>query len=125
LDLNYLTLAGGSAGGMLSFFASAKYVNLKETPPLFAHINLWGIPFNLEDPLSDNFPPTMIVHGKNDNMVPYKNSLIISEKLNDHGVYHELMTIEDEGHTPVSHFNDIALRIEQFLKKIEKAKSVE
>ena len=48
LDLNYLTIAGGSAGGMLSFFASAKYASLKKTPPLFAHINLWGTPFNLE-----------------------------------------------------------------------------
>ena len=125
LDLNYLTFAGGSAGGMLSFFASVKYVNLKETPPLFAHINLWGTPFNLESSLSDNFPPTIMIHGKNDNMVPYKNSLFISEKLNDLGIYHELMTIEDEGHTPVSHFNDIALRIENFLKKVKKMKSAE
>jgi len=125
LDLNYLTVAGGSAGGIISMFASAKYANLKETPYLFANIILWGSPHYLQEPLSDNYPPTLMIHGKKDKIVPYKNSLFISEKLNDLGIYHELMTIENEGHTPVSHFNDIALRIEGFLKKVEKIKSVE
>ena len=120
LDLNRLTLAGGSAGGMISIYATAKYSSTKQKPPIFANIDLWGTPFGQIKSLSDNFPPTLIVHGADDQLVPYKNSTFFSETLNKLGVYHELMTLEGEGHTPVSHFDEITSRIEAFLKKLEK-----
>ena len=122
LDLNYLTIAGGSAGGMISINASAKYSSTKQSPQLFANINLWGTPYGSVQYLTDNFPPTLMVHGTDDQSVPYKNSITFSEKLNELDIYNELMTIEGEGHTPVSHFDEIALRIVTFLKKLEQQK---
>ena len=118
LDLNYLTIAGGSMGGMISIFATTSYTHQKKTPPLFAYINLWGTPFNLEQSIPENFPPTLIVHGKKDETIPYKNTLSVSKILEGYNIYHEIMAIEDAGHTPVSHFDEIALRIKNFLKKL-------
>ena len=122
LDLSHLIMAGGSAGGMISIYATAKYSSTQKTPPIFANIDLWGSPFGQVNYLTQSFPPTLIVHGTDDQSVPYKNSLNFSEKLNELGVYNELMTIEGGGHTPVSHFDEIALRIEAFLKKLEQQK---
>jgi dipeptidyl aminopeptidase/acylaminoacyl peptidase len=86
-------------------------------PPLFAHINLWGTPFNLPKSPTKRFPSTLMVHGTDDDQVPYHNSVAIARTLERLGVYNELMTIEGVGHTPVSHFDDIVLRIERFLQK--------
>ncbi len=122
LDLNHLIIAGGSSGGMISIWAAAEYSSTQQTPAVFANIDLWGSPFGQVNHLTRDFPPALIVHGTDDQSVPYKNSITLSEKLNDLGVYNELMTIEGEGHTPVSHFDEIALRIEAFLKKPEQQK---
>jgi acetyl esterase/lipase len=45
------------------------------------------------------YPPTLLLHGTNDNDVPYEQSVILAAALKEAGVDHELVTIEGGAHT--------------------------
>ena len=48
--------------------------------------------------VSSEVPPTILVHGKKDTMVPYSNSVELYEKLKECGVDCELITYENSDH---------------------------
>ena len=48
--------------------------------------------------MSADFPPTILVHGTNDNDVAYEESANLAAELERHGVVHELVTVEGAGH---------------------------
>ena len=48
--------------------------------------------------VSSEVPPTILVHGKKDTMVPYSNSVALYEKLKECGVDCELITYENSDH---------------------------
>jgi dipeptidyl aminopeptidase/acylaminoacyl peptidase len=44
------------------------------------------------------FPPTMLLHGNADTDVPYEQSVMMAEQLQQHGVPHQLITLEKGEH---------------------------
>ncbi len=50
------------------------------------------------DLVTPDAPPTILVHGDADNVVPYENSVRLYEKLRENGVDAELITYEGQGH---------------------------
>jgi dipeptidyl aminopeptidase/acylaminoacyl peptidase len=60
-------------------------------------------------------PPTIIVHGTSDELVPYNNSVFLTNELEKKGVKNKLVTIEGAGHTPVAHMNDFIMDIAEFI----------
>lgn len=117
IDLSRLVVAGGSAGGML-------ILNLVHLPDpnrgkLAAVIDLWGTPgqvrlFKQVDPDS---PPTLIIHGTADQLVPYQLSVDFAAELQAAGVPNELLTLPDAPHTPLMHFDQIVATIANFLAR--------
>ncbi len=84
---------------------------------IIALVNLWGSP----DPLWSDYkvtrsdPPAIIVHGTEDALVSFSNSLELVNELNSAGLKNELVSIEGAGHTPASHMDVFAKKISQFL----------
>lgn len=116
-----LVLAGGSAGGML-------VTNLVHDPrrPLapadgvLALLNLWGPPFpqhRLYQHINPNCPPTLIVHGTADELVPYEYAQALAAGLQQAGIDHQLLTLPGAPHTPMAHAAQIAETIGAFLAR--------
>ena len=50
------------------------------------------------DNVTSLVPPTLLIHGAKDTMVPYSNSLRLCEALTDAGVYNQLITYPNSDH---------------------------
>ena len=48
--------------------------------------------------VTGDFPPTVMIHGTEDNDVPYESSVAMSNELTRHGVPHELISVPRAGH---------------------------
>ncbi len=48
--------------------------------------------------IDSDYPPTLLIHGDKDTDVPYQQSVNMSKKLEEHGVYNKLITVKNEGH---------------------------
>ncbi len=120
VDPSKIVMGGGSAGGMVAVnFCYRGGVDPGEWDKsgIIALVNLWGSP----DPLWSDYkvtrsdPPAIIVHGTEDALVSFSNSLELVNELNLAGVKNELVSIEGAGHTPASHMDVFAKKISQFL----------
>ncbi|WP_239616771.1 alpha/beta hydrolase [Cohnella mopanensis] len=60
--------------------------------------------------LTNQFPPTLFLHGDQDTDVPYEQSVAMNQALQKLGVDSELITIEGADHVFDQHFNDPAVR---------------
>ena len=117
IDTQRIVLAGGSAGAMLALNLAAGL------PPhlVRAVLNLWGTPppkarlFGL--PGAD-FPPTFLVHGTADQLVPIDLSIDFVNELAQAGVRYEFLTLADAPHTPLNHMDKIIRAIEKFLQDV-------
>ncbi len=56
------------------------------------------IPFCPVHNVSSDLPPTLLIHGDKDTDVPYEQSVNMSKKLEEYGVYSKLITVKNEGH---------------------------
>lgn len=65
-----------------------------------------------------NDPPTIIVHGTEDKLVPFVNSEQLIKELELNKVKYELVSIIGAGHTPASHMDKFAKNVAQFLYEI-------
>jgi acetyl esterase/lipase len=116
IDLSRLVLAGGSAGGML-------ITNLVHDPTcslgeIGAVIDLWGTPSSsqrLFTRISPTCPPTQIVHGTADVLVPYANSTAFAAEMAQAGIRCDLLTLPDAPHTPLMHADQIIVTVADFL----------
>ena len=123
IDKNKIVMGGGSAGGILgnNFCYREGSKNEKwDKKGIVAFINLWGSPDESwgSFEIDKNDPPTIIVHGTEDESVPYENSKIIVQKLKAAGVKNQLITIEGAGHTPAQYMDDFEVKIASFLSEI-------
>ncbi len=62
-------------------------------------------------------PPFLIIHGEDDDVVPIKQSVLLHNALQQHGVASELWRIDGAGHSfgaTTAHFAHVNQRIEQF-----------
>ncbi|MNN82412.1 Prolyl oligopeptidase family protein [compost metagenome] len=72
--------------------------------------------------LTKDYPPTMLLHGNSDTDVPYEQSVIMHEKLQQVGVTSELITIEGGDHAFDQNFycpvvQDAFQRVNGFLQR--------
>ena len=116
-------VGGGSAGGMIAVNLCYKDGNGSKAwdrSGIIGHVNLWGVPDQslLQAEIDRDDPPTIIVHGTEDPLVPFANSEQLIKELEKQGVKHELIPIEGAGHTPAGHMDDFAVRIARFLNDI-------
>jgi acetyl esterase/lipase len=105
-----IAIGGGSAGGMIAVNLAA----LEGAPSgggrgVFALVDLWGSPAaSLRVAAAGRrFPPTIIVHGTADALVPFSQSEQLAAELAAKGVVHELRAIAGAPHTPTAAMADI------------------
>ncbi|MDX1285946.1 MAG: alpha/beta hydrolase, partial [Draconibacterium sp.] len=123
VDKSKIVIGGGSAGGILgtNFCYREGSVSEKwDKTDIVAFVNLWGSPDDSwgKFEIDKNDPPTIIVHGTEDALVPFENSVKIIQKLQSLGVKSELIAIEGAGHTPAQHMDDFEKKIAEFLSEI-------
>ena len=111
IDLDHVFCAGFSSGG---FMASRL---AKEFPDRFSGVLIHsgtdadsitftkrGPEFDCNSPLnySKNHPPTLVVHGEKDQLVPYECGLHLFEELQRHNITSSLLTDVEKGHVWLS-----------------------
>ncbi|WP_410769390.1 alpha/beta hydrolase fold domain-containing protein [Fontibacillus sp. BL9] len=98
LDSEKIVIGGDSAGGYLAMNFANEY--LRSDPslvkPVFAIVDIYG--GLLENSVHENLPPVLIIHGTTDAMIPYRQSLDLNDTLEQHGIYHNLFTMDGAGH---------------------------
>ena len=55
-------------------------------------------PFNPLNQIDADFPPTLLIHGSEDQDVPVTESMAMAEELGRKGIPHELLTVPSAGH---------------------------
>lgn len=128
IDPNWIAIAGGSAGGMTGVSLAAienSEAAQNNKRGIFAFIDLWGSPSpdRMVGELNAHFPPTVIIHGTQDQSVPFQNSEQLSAKLKALGIKHHLYPIPDGPHTPVKNMPEIIDESSKFLYGILTKKS--
>ena len=118
IDRSKIIVGGGSAGGILGsdlFFSGN--TSRKDQAGIIGFVNLWGSPSEKWSKLNidKNVPPTIIVHGTEDKLVPYSNSVELVDSLTTNNVKNELVTFKDADHTPVEHMDEFEIKIAAFL----------
>ncbi|TNF40746.1 MAG: alpha/beta hydrolase [Bacteroidetes bacterium] len=124
VDTSKIIIGGGSAGGILgsNLCFNNKFSDDYDKAGILGFVNLWGSPGAGwgEIEVEKNSLPTIIVHGTEDALVAYENSVKLVEKLNGYGIRNELVTLEGAGHTPVKYMDDFEKKIAAFLYEIIK-----
>lgn len=116
IDTTKIIIGGDSAGGGIA--VNSSYCNTQ----LFAGcIDMWGglppygsgkpkVPVN-KCPVTAKTPPTCIIHGTRDPVVPYSTSIDLVALLTAAGIYNELHPLEGAEHYP----NNLASQIIQIM----------
>jgi acetyl esterase/lipase len=123
IDPSKIIVAGGSAGGILGTnlcLNDNKNIPGVDKNGIIAFVNLWGSPSAEwgEPDVDENDPPTIIIHGTEDELVAYDNSVKLKAELDKNNVRNELVTIAGAGHTPVKHMDGFEVNISRFLFEI-------
>jgi len=113
-----IIVGGGSAGGILLNNLCYQQEKEKHNRRIRAFINLWGSPDNeaLFEGIGPKDPPCVIIHGDQVELVPFRNSELLSSGLENAGVYYELHRFEGSGHTPIDRMDEIIGHITTFLE---------
>jgi acetyl esterase/lipase len=110
IDASRIAIGGGSAGGMIAVnLAAVEGKPNGRGSGVFALVDLWGSPAaSLRTAaVGPGFPPTIIVHGTADELVPFSQSEQLAAELTQHGVTHELHAVAGAPHTPTAAMPDI------------------
>jgi len=122
-DPQRLVLAGGSAGGVLV----ANLVHDPEGPitresGVIGAINLWGPgagDYRFFQEVSESSPPTLLIHGTEDSVIPMAESEKYLAHLRQAGVKASIEPIQGGAHPPVRDMELIYGAIYRFLKELE------
>lgn len=120
VDPRKIAVVGSSAGATVG----VSLVGLENAaarrcgePGVFAFVDLWGSPvpaYRLCN-FDDWYPPTLIIHGTADAIVPFMNSEKLAADMGAAGVNVDLMAIPEAPHTPMDHGTEITDRVADFL----------
>lgn len=130
IDPEKVLIGGDSAGGAIAVntaFANPEktkfagcidlWGGLSPINPAYVHTQPWDEPiFAL--PISANVPPTLIIHGTEDNVVPISTSRYLSEELASQGVYNELHILEGAQHYPETYAEQFIPIMLRFADKV-------
>jgi len=72
--------------------------------------------------IDKDYPPTLLLHGDNDLDVPFSQSVLLEEKLNENNVENKFITLQGKGHDFDYDMEDIQVKkafdeVIAFLKK--------
>ena len=109
IDPERLALAGGSAGGMATLEACKLY------PHYFAYINFWGAYLDAEP--ADAYPPTLVIHGTADKLVPVEQGRAFFSRLQEKKIPSQLVILQDAPHTAIQWLPDYEETMVQFLNQ--------
>ena len=120
IDSKKIIVGGGSAGGMLAVNFCYKDQTTGEKwdkSGIIGLVDLWGSPEPdyIFSTIDSQDPPTIIVHGTADKLVPFENSVRLQKELETNKIKNELVTIQGGEHTPVKFYGDFAEKIASFL----------
>lgn len=111
-----IAIGGASAGGYLAIFLGYDPVWGKnpEQQKILSVISIYG--GDIRMPSIQSGPPLLIIHGTTDDTVPYSQSLSLLQKVQAAGIYGELYTMENAGHSYTNrYYGEIVSRIAKFL----------
>lgn len=99
IDTRLTAVGGDSAGGQLAVTFASRYKAAvgEDEPGLFAVIDIYGPLFRGE--IREGYPSTLIIHGTEDAMVPYQESVVLFNMLEAAHVYRQFITMEGGGHS--------------------------
>lgn len=127
LDSQKIVIGGDSAGGYLAMNFVNEY--LRSDPslvePILAVVDIYG--GLLGNSVHENLPPVLIIHGTNDAMIPYRQSLDLKDALEQQGIYHDLFTMEGAGHDykNAKYIDDVVETITHFLWNVMSGHRIE
>ena len=112
INTSQIIIGGSSAGGVTALYTACK--ENQSTSRIFAVVTLWGALYDSSN-VTSHFPPTIIIHGTNDHIVPYQYSIELQDRLKKLGITYELHSIEGEGHAPWKYTDEIINWVSHFL----------
>lgn len=119
IDKGRLAIGGSSAGAITALLST--YGPNRSKVPVKAVIDLWGAMYGQQDSMKKSDPPFIVIHGENDQVVPYRYAEELTARAKEIGVPFELKKVLGAGHGvrlnttfEGESFNDIILK---FLKK--------
>ena len=98
VDAKRIAIGGGSAGAITSLLLTYSKGTRAGRAPVAAVIDLWGSLYRSSGDIERGDPPVLIIHGVNDNIVPFSGAQDIVNRTKEVGVVCELYAIEDAGH---------------------------
>lgn len=131
IDPEKIIIAGDSAGGGIvvnAAYSTFGRQNISGCIDLWGglsfnrlnnNINHWGEPINYY-PIAIDVPPTCIIHGDKDEVIPFYTSEHLKEKLDELNIYNELHVLKDALHYPEAmsdEFIPIMLRFANYIVK--------
>jgi acetyl esterase/lipase len=127
IDSNKIIVGGGSAGGMLAvnFCYKDQTTGAKwDKSGIIGLVDLWGSPEPdyMFSTIDRQDPPTIIIHGTADKLVPYGNSVQLQKELDSAKIKNQLVAIEGGEHTPVKFYGDFVEKIASFIYALQSRK---
>ncbi|MBL0176377.1 MAG: alpha/beta hydrolase [Ignavibacteria bacterium] len=136
LDTARIAMGGGSAGAYTSL--SVAYVDkISELPPLSgagdveglsgnpgyssrvrACLDYWGALLDTAAIETADDAPLLIIHGTEDNTVPFTHATMLRARATHLGLYHEFYPLQGEGHGPWGHMDSIVNTTARFLYRV-------
>jgi acetyl esterase/lipase len=120
IDKSRIIVGGGSAGGETAVnfcFKDSDGSSVWDRSGILGLIDLWGSPAEefILSAVDSSDPPTLIIHGTEDEVVPYENSVWLKSELDKNNVECELVPLDGSGHTPTDRMDEIIAKTSEFV----------
>ncbi|RPJ07387.1 MAG: alpha/beta hydrolase [Spirochaetaceae bacterium] len=115
-DTSNIIIGGGSAGAFISLHVAYGNQDSLCGIKIGAVVDFWGGLFDISL-MKAGGPPVLVFHGTNDNVVPYVFAEQLVSRAKESGVYLELHSLVNEGHSAWGHMDEYYAIISAFLSK--------